>query len=257
MIKKIAFLFLALTLAICPLAQAISTTTCIDTDTKLLWHFNEADASTDIVDSSTTANTETANGNVQTDSGVTKFTNTSLFDGTGDYWTVPDSENWNFGTGDLTIDFWVRFSADPSGTSQYLISQSTDGTNFWLLWVNASDELILKNRLASIDTIDVVKAWNPAGTTWYHVAATRSGTSIKLYIDGTQIGTTTTSAVGFDDWTGTLQIGALATATNFAGNLDELRIIKGTEVAPPVGGPSAQYADSCNLASMGLLGVGK
>ena len=28
-----------------------------------------------------------------------------MFDGTNDYVSVPDSDNWNFGSGDLSIDF--------------------------------------------------------------------------------------------------------------------------------------------------------
>ena len=34
--------------------------------------------------------------------------NSAAFDGTGDYLSLADSEDWNFGSGDFTIDFWIR-----------------------------------------------------------------------------------------------------------------------------------------------------
>lgn len=33
-------------------------------------------------------------------------------------------------------------------------------------------------------------SWSPSTGTWYHVAVTKSGTSIKYYVDGTQLGST-------------------------------------------------------------------
>ena len=91
----------------------------IDSNTKLLLHFNEADGSTSISDSSPSGHSVSNAGNVQTDDAQGMFsTNSSLFDGTGDYWSVADSADWDFGTGDFTIDFWVRHSILPSN-AQY------------------------------------------------------------------------------------------------------------------------------------------
>lgn len=69
----------------------------------------------------------TINGNPQiTD--TAKFSQAGFFDGTGDYLTVPDSDDWNFGSGDFTIDFWVNFS---DLSRQTLISQRDNDNNEW------------------------------------------------------------------------------------------------------------------------------
>jgi len=74
-----------------------------DSYTKLLLHMDGADGSTTFTDEA--GHTVTANGNAQIDTAQNVFGGASgLFDGSSGYLTVPDSEDWNFGTGDFTFD---------------------------------------------------------------------------------------------------------------------------------------------------------
>jgi hypothetical protein len=63
--------------------------------------------------------------------------------------------------------------------------------------------------------------------TWAHVALTRSGTSMRLFINGVQVGGTYSSAANFSD--GLCVIGKESTsAINwFSGYMDEFRVTKG------------------------------
>ena len=72
-----------------------------------LWHFNgNANDSSGKTHNGTLADTATV-------SGATQFMgNVLALDGTGDYMSVPDSEDWAFGTGDFSIDFRVKFNAN-------------------------------------------------------------------------------------------------------------------------------------------------
>ena len=74
----------------------------------------------------------TANGNARITTGQSEFGGASgLFDGSGDYLSTPDSADWYFGTGDFTIDFWVRFNALPgSGTIYGYVGQYTSLCNY-------------------------------------------------------------------------------------------------------------------------------
>ena len=115
----------------------------IDAFTKLLLHSNTVAGSTSFQDYSGNAHAVTASGDTH-HSGVSKqFGNTSiLFDGTGDFLSIPDSPDWHFGTGDFTIDFWV--SRLSFGTNQPIIGQSNlDGTGgfSWYLEFTNTDKI--------------------------------------------------------------------------------------------------------------------
>ena len=87
-----------------------------DAYTVLLLHCNGVDESTTFTDSSGggvgSPHTVTAVGNAQIDTAQKKFdTGSALFDGTGDYLSLEDSDDWDFGTGDFTVDCWI-YSSD-------------------------------------------------------------------------------------------------------------------------------------------------
>ena len=84
----------------------------VGAQTVLLLHCDGTDASTTFTDSSSPAKTVTAVGDAQLDTAQFKFgTASGLFDGTGDELTVTDHADFDFGTGDFTIEFFVRFNS--------------------------------------------------------------------------------------------------------------------------------------------------
>ena len=192
-----------------------------DQYTKLLLHCDGTDASTTFTDSELEPiKTVTANGNAQLDTAQKKFgTASGLFDGTGDYLSIPDHADWDFGTGDFTIDFWVRYS---SVTTLYLSRRIKGGSGNWNdFYYNGTNIIIYINDSAVITT-----AWTPSANTWYHVEYGRSGTNVRVFIDGVQQGSTGTSSaniVGTDEF----NFGWDAAAGSLNGWLYEIRISKG------------------------------
>src|SRR3990167_1614851 len=108
----------------------------------------------------------------------TSYLEAGLFDGTGDYLTIPDHADFSFGAGDFTIDFWVRFNA--INTGQMFISQVEDANNEWFFRIDASNTV----EIYFIDD-GVVKGnysfvWTGVATnTRYHLAVVRSTTTCK------------------------------------------------------------------------------
>jgi hypothetical protein len=193
----------------------------------------------------TAAHTVTAYGNAQITTAQWKFGGASgLFHGSGDYLSAPDSNDWYFGSGDFTIDFWVRFNVLPTGGTIYaIVSQYQSGATGWHIealngvwrfevWGAAVSQFYFASS---------VQSWSTG--VWYHVALVRSGNTWYWFQSGSQIGTTT-NAVSVMDMAAPLWIGENEQFTGrfFNGWLDEFRVSKG--IARWTGGfipPSSAY----------------
>jgi hypothetical protein len=94
-----------------------------DQYTRLLLNFVGSNASTTFTDSSGGSggrHTITANGDVTNTRAVRKIGDSSIkFDGTGDYLSIPNSSDFDFGSGALTIECWARFPSVPTGGGTY------------------------------------------------------------------------------------------------------------------------------------------
>src|ERR1051326_1904624 len=97
----------------------------------LLCHMDGADGSTTFTDQK--GHTMNANGSVQIDTAQSRFGGSScLFNGTTDVIGSVDTDDWWFGSGDFTIEAFVRFnslSGDQCMVSQY--SSQTANRSWW------------------------------------------------------------------------------------------------------------------------------
>ena len=195
--------------------------TNLDSDVVLLLHCDGSDAGTTFTDNSLSAKTVTANGNANTDTGQFKFgTASAQLDGTGDFLSLTDHDDFDFGTGDFTVDFWMRWNG-AVGTD-ILFAHGTGANGISMLYNPAGSQWEV-----TILTFGRNFTWTPSADTWYHVALTRRGTDLKMFIDGTQIGSTLTDSGDITN-TGTVTIGAANDGSApFDGWIDEFRIIKG------------------------------
>jgi hypothetical protein len=214
-----------------------------DDSTVVLLHLDGADASTLITDANAggSARSWAANGNAQLDTGDSKFGSALLLDGTGDYLSADASSDFDFGTGDFTIDFWVRRNG-VQGNFDGLVS-GYNGTTGWHLPLGATGTLGTTNAPYFSNGSAVVAASStvlPDGA-WQHVAAVRSGNSLLLFQDGVLTASADATGASFNSAGAGAVIGRLRTdqdAAYFAGHIDELRISKGiarwtTAFTPP------------------------
>jgi hypothetical protein len=204
----------------------------IDEFTKLMLHCDGTDASTSFPDSSAGAKTVTANGNAQVDTAQSKFGGASgLFDGTGDYLSVPDSADWDFGSGDFTIDLWVR-STTTSGDHVIIerASPSIDpGAAAFLIDMTGGNFRFLASADGATYGVAILSMGAVAADTWAHLAVTRSGSDIRTFKDGALIASTTSASALFDV-AFPVMIGAGSNGSVIAGWngwIDEVRISKG------------------------------
>jgi hypothetical protein len=198
----------------------------------LLLHMNGSNGSTTFTDTSTTAHSISVFGNAQVTTTSPKFgTGALLLDGAGDYLSAPSHTSLTLGTGDFTIEAWVRF--DTVSAAQYIFSQRDTGGFSLLLLADGR----LQGITPSLNTVTEVSA-TMAVDTWYHVAFTRSGTSYNIWVGG--ISSATGTITGEDGASGISYIGYRGSGgvTYLDGRIDDLRITKGvarytTTFTPP------------------------
>jgi hypothetical protein len=205
----------------------------IDTSIKLLLHFDGEDESVDFIDSSASAHTITANGNAQIDTSVKKFgTGSGAFNGSSAYLTISDSDDFNFGSGDFTIDLWLYLNT--SGSYRIMAQQSTSDDDYMINWYIASDNIL--RLLYSTNGSSWDNASDTNGSialtvlTMNHIALVRNGSGIQQYVNGIldktwTIGTASLHNSATELWIGAGQYGGGSSFLN--GNIDEIRISKG------------------------------
>jgi hypothetical protein len=193
-----------------------------------------------IVDYSMMNNLETV-GDAKLSTAVSKFGGSSMsFDGTGDWLTISEYRNFDFGTGDFTVEGWIYMNSLPVNDYKQIVCFGTGpSAQRWILFIDTrTSQSAPYLRFLSINSsgtviIDVSGAGSSgwSANTWYHVAVTRSGNTFKLFKDGIQNGATVTNsgACPATASTGLLYVGAEVGGgyANWNGYIDDLRITKG------------------------------
>ena len=203
----------------------------IDANTKLLLHFNGTDGSTTFTDSSVSSHAVTANGNAQIDTAQSKFGGGSLIlDGTGDFASIADTADVNFGSGDFTIDFRVRFTAVGAVISGFC-GQYKDTDNHWSLYEQLNTNLGIFARVGGTTVIDLNWAHTAFSlNTWYHIEVNRNGNNFIGFVNGTLL-STETDASDMPDIAATFDVGrgyqTIDTPYYVTGHIDEFRAVKG------------------------------
>lgn len=185
--------------------------------------------------------------NISTDQA--KFGPSSL-ELSADYVRWPDSDDWYFGTGEFTIETWVR-SSDNTGV-RVLVNQAKDlnegaADSSWCLWTFNGTPYFSFYDPAASGWRDIAGTGVTTLSTWVHVAVDRGPDGkIRLYRDGVMVGSYT--------YTGEIRqvnqllgIGGFggSVINAFSGYLDEIRILKGKAAWASDGGftpPTTAYA---------------
>jgi hypothetical protein len=197
----------------------------IDSNTKLMLHFNRPD--------NTLPKAVTFVGGAALDTAQKKFGNSSLLlDGNGDYITVPDSDDFDFGTGDFTIEAWVNYFDYPfSGGGQTIVGQGDAGSNFWCFAteVYEPNSLWFTGQISDSATLYCKCPFFATEYVWYHVAFVRSSGVVYMFVNGVSQTVTVTNgsqSANLGDFSQVLQIGKHVYGY-MHGWMDEFRVSKG------------------------------
>jgi hypothetical protein len=142
--------------------------------------------------------------------------------------TIPNDVDFQLGTGDFTIE-WFQYQLTGSGANQRIFS------------IGSYPSISIAVSQEGSDTSKVFYAWLPGANliasslnlqnAWIHFAICRSGTSLRVFQNGTQLGSTVTNSNNFNNTTTPLQIGNESTQSvgaAFNGYITNFHWVKGT-----------------------------
>ena len=167
--------------------------------------------------------------------------------------STPFVQDFSF-PGDFTIECWVyptqvEVPNDPGswGRQEIMACGTAYSSSMWLLewsgYAAASKFTIRWLDASATVQRSVTSASTFALNQWYHVAATRQGTLVTLWVNGVSQGSAVIAqAFTVTGSAGTLTVGKMnygTTTRNFVGHIDDIRITKGVarylaNFTPPV-----------------------
>jgi hypothetical protein len=187
------------------------------------------------------------------------------FDGADDYISIPKPAEMNVGTGDFSVEYWVKFNN--AGAFGGMISGDNYGAagdyNGWLFNTDGANGGIgWLTRKASVGTTHSrLSVSNFNNGTWYHLAGVRAGGVVRFYVDGVLVASGTESTPidvsnGYEIRIGALSVGS---PQNFSGVIDEVKLynraLSTTEVqAMASAGSLGTLKPTATVAPSGLVG---
>jgi hypothetical protein len=243
-----------------------------DTDTKTLLHLDGTNGATSFPDVNLggAAHTWSATGAATISTAQSKFGGASLRPSTSDgnlstnYISTASSTDYDFGSGNFTVDFWVRYNSTGDAP--------TNGIGLFGRWGSAGSRLYnlsyYNGQYVFYWTTDGTNVINANFTTsistgvWYHIAVVRNGTSLLVYVDGTAL-TNSGSSISTNTIYSTsviLTAGNQGGAASLNGWMDEFRVSKGiarwtTAFTPSTAPYGADYAVTASAGSYSLTGA--
>lgn len=205
----------------------------------LLAHFDGTNGSTTFTDSSSKNKTITrqtlADATIST--AQSKFGGASLNPGTNNgapaSIRVAKGTDFNLGTGDFTVELFAYITSQPGWQQTLFMLNDNGGAGGLHILVDADGAG--QRRIGLYLTQDsgggdvVVYSQNLGQftlNTWQHYAVCRNGNTFRLFLDGVQLWTTTSSKSIFHDAAAPVAIGTSGSAPT-AGFIDEVRVTQG------------------------------
>ena len=211
---KFTKILLVLTLVVALIIPAIVQAAVDDSYTNALFHF-EGSSVTD------------ESGNIWTSTNVTITTDQYFFGNSSGYFNGSSSQ-LSIASGDYNYyeDFTIDFRVYTLGSSTVQILYATGDDSYptgFALVIKSNGELgVWSNGNWQIN------GGSMSDTTWHHVALERSGSDVKLFLDGTQSGNTWSYSYTVNNTEAKIGIDNIRCDTCwFHGYLDEFRISEG------------------------------
>ena len=126
--------------------------------------------------------------------GIDRKNYSTLFDGTGDYLSMPvNNSDFDWAAdGSLTIEAWVNLDVLDNQTYHAIVNRwGGSGTYSFGLDVKSSGAVFFYHGNGSTITTHESSGFSIVVNNWYHIAVVKDGTTGRFFINGTARGTFT------------------------------------------------------------------
>jgi PKD repeat protein len=147
------------------------------------------------------------------------------FNGTSGYVSVPSSAGLN-PTGDLTVEAWAKPGALDGMTRALIHKGGTSGYPSYQYRIGLTSGNLWRGTVyVGSNNLTVTAPGTPSTVAWTHIVMSRSGSTLKLYVNGTAVATATASGA-LNTSTGMLAIGRTGAVSvdYFKGSVDEVAV---------------------------------
>ena len=216
--------------------QAPAQTDIYSASVSLLLKGDGTNNSRSIIDSSANNYAITAVGDTKISTSGSRNGGSSIyFDGASDICTTPDNNAFTF-TGDFTVEAWIRPVVNKAQT---VISHWFNGNAALCsfgLQLNSAGTVNFSYGIGISNVAIASSAGAIVANQWTHVAVARSGTSLKLFVNGQTVNTKVASGA-LNNCPNVLTVGAY-NGDWYNGYIEDLRLTKGvarytTNFTPP------------------------
>ncbi|MCG3177196.1 MAG: hypothetical protein MOGMAGMI_02164 [Candidatus Omnitrophica bacterium] len=150
------------------------------------------------------------------------------YDGSGDYVEIADHADWDLGSGDFTVDLWAR--PDTLSGKQHLIGTADipGGGDGWALRLDGTTIQTVGMHNGSAWGWNISSASGLTSGQWAHLALTRQGNTLRLFVNGQLKGSATYT--GSITSSRALRLGRNHNTTypyDYRGGLSEVRVVSG------------------------------
>jgi len=158
------------------------------------------------------------------------------FDGSGDYLSLADSADFDLAGNDFTIEAFVYHTRTDYASYEGIIGQWVDSSGTNLAFVletvgsGATSDLEFYYYDTSNNFVGPVQGAALQKEKWHHVAACRSGSTIRIFVDGVMYGSGTSISVNIKNSTNNVTIGGnvAGAAGYWNGFISNVHVVKGT-----------------------------
>ncbi len=217
-----------------PETTSSGTTSSVTTTSGLTAHWTMDDnaANTIVTDVSGKGNNGTAPRNTASMSTTGTINGALNFNGTSDYITVPDRDEWAF-SGDFTIGLWVKFNSLSSNWNFLIAQDEGPGIrNKWILSYLSRDQKTVFHVNGPTGPYPYGgyilggNTWVAQTGVWYFIALARKGNTYTFYRQGSPDGSVV-NTIQIPNVAAPLTIGWAEGREILNGSLDDVRIFNG------------------------------